>query len=112
MEAWLRAASCLAARPLDAAPRGPLGPARVAGAAVGASHPRLGRIVEAITRVLRDNGGPMPVREVHARVEALLDEPVLRSSVKATLAGHVAGQAPRFVRVARGIYRTTSDAHR
>jgi hypothetical protein len=46
----------------------------------------------------------MQARDVHARVEALLGEPVRRSSVKATLAGNLKGLDPRFVRVARGRY--------
>ncbi len=37
---------------------------------------------------------PMQARDVHARVEALLGEPVRWSSVKATLAGNVTGPAP------------------
>ncbi len=46
----------------------------------------------------------MHARDVYARVEALLGAPVRWSSVKATLAGHLKGPAPRFVRVARGRY--------
>jgi hypothetical protein len=46
----------------------------------------------------------MQARDVHTRVEALLGEPVRSSSIKATLAGHLKGPAPRFVRVARGFY--------
>lgn len=72
--------------------------------AVGASHPRQGRIIDAITRVLGEHGEPMQAREVHAGVEALLGEPVRWTSVKATLAGNLDGPAPRFVRVARGRY--------
>jgi len=46
----------------------------------------------------------MQARDVHARVETLLDEPVRWATVKATLAGNLDGPAPRFVRVARGRY--------
>ncbi len=46
----------------------------------------------------------MQARDVHARVEALLGETVRWASVKATLAGNLAGPAPRFVRLARGRY--------
>ena len=69
------------------------------------NQPRHGRIVDAVTRVLSDNHEPLQAREVHVRVEGLLDEPVLWASVKATLAGNVRGPAPRFQRVARGRYR-------
>ena len=51
---------------------------------------------------------PLQAREVHARVETLLDEPVRWASVKATLAGNVRGAAPKFVRVARGRYAIDS----
>jgi hypothetical protein len=42
------------------------------GAAIGAAHPRQGRIIDAITRVLNDQCEPMHARDVHAGVEALL----------------------------------------
>ena len=63
-----------------------------------------GRIVAAVARVLSDHPQPLQAREIHTRVEALLDQPVRWASVKATLAGNVDGAAPRFVRVARGRY--------
>ena len=47
----------------------------------------------------------MQAHDVHARVECLLGEPVRYATVKATLAGNLAGPDPRFVRVARGLYR-------
>jgi len=60
--------------------------------AVGAADPRQGRIIDAISRVLIDERGPVQARDVHARVEALLGEPVLWASVKATLAGNLTGR--------------------
>jgi hypothetical protein len=63
-----------------------------------------GRVIDAVTQVLSDHPEPLQAREVHTRVETLLDEPVRWTSVKATLAGNVDGAAPRFVRVARGRY--------
>jgi HB1, ASXL, restriction endonuclease HTH domain len=72
--------------------------------AVGAAHPRQGRIIDAISQVLSEEGDPMQARYVHAHVESLLDEPVRWATVKATLAGNLDGPAPRFVRVARGRY--------
>ena len=63
-----------------------------------------GQIIAAVARVLSDHRQPLQAREVHARVETLLDQPVRWGSVKAALAGNVNGAAPRFVRVARGRY--------
>lgn len=80
------------------------------GGAVGAAHPRQGRIIDAISQVLVDERDPLQGRDVHARVESLLGEPVRWSSVKATLAGNLDGPAPRFVRVARGRYGVPSSA--
>lgn len=78
------------------------------GGALSAAHPRHGRIIDAISRVLNEEREPMHARAVHARVEALLGESVRWASVKATLAGNLAGPQPRFVRVARGRYRAPS----
>jgi HB1, ASXL, restriction endonuclease HTH domain len=72
--------------------------------AVAAAHPRQGRIIDAISQVLSEEGDPMQARDVHAHIETLLGEPVRWASVKATLAGNLEGPAPRFVRVARGRY--------
>lgn len=74
------------------------------GRTVGTRHRRAGWIVEAIVRVLKDQGGPMQAKEVHAAVETLLGKPVRWSSVKAALAANVGGASPRFVRVAKGRY--------
>lgn len=68
------------------------------------NRPRPGRIVDAVTAVLGEDREPLQAREVHARVETLLDETVPWGSVKATLATNVRGPAPRFERVARGCY--------
>ena len=64
------------------------------GTAIVAAHPRLGRIIDAISQVLIDAGRPMQARDVHTRVEALLGEPIRWASVKATLAGNLAGPTP------------------
>jgi len=74
------------------------------GEPIGAAHPRRGRIVDAISRVLWDEGDPMQARDVHARVETLLGEPVRWTSVRATLAGNLKGPAPRFAPATRGRY--------
>jgi len=72
---------------------------------IAAQHPRAGRIIKAIVRVLAERREPMQAKEVHTAVEALLEESVRWSSVKAALAANIAGPSPRFVRVARGCYR-------
>jgi hypothetical protein len=74
------------------------------GKAVGAAHPRQGRVIDAISQVLSEKSDPMQARDVHAEVEALLGEPVRWATVKATLAGNLDDPNPRFVRVARGRY--------
>jgi hypothetical protein len=72
------------------------------------TQPRQGRIIDSVTQVLSDHHEPLQAREVHTRVEVLLDEPVRWASVKATLAGNIRGPAPRFLRVARGRYTILS----
>lgn len=93
-----------AERPTDSVGCGQIAAPTSAAGAVGAKHPRQGRIINAINGVLRDQAESMRAREVHASVEALLGEPVRWTSVKATLAGNLDGPAPRFVRVACGRY--------
>ena len=44
----------------------------------------------------------MQAKAIHSAVEALLGEPTRWASVKAALAGNIAGPFPRFVKVARG----------
>jgi hypothetical protein len=90
--------------PLTAAEGSRIGTTAPPGQAVGAKHPRQGRIINAISQVPDDEGYHMQARDVHARVETLLGEPVRWASVKATLAGNLKGPPPRFVRVARGRY--------
>jgi hypothetical protein len=65
---------------------------------------RPGWVPDAIVQVLVDRGEPMQVRDIHAAVEALVDEPVPPSSVKGALAKNVTGSSARFVRVTRGRY--------
>lgn len=45
------------------------------GEAIGAAHPRQGRIIDAISQVLIEEGDAMRARDIHARVEILLGEP-------------------------------------
>lgn len=84
-----------------------VGPERPGSSRQQRNQPRRGRIVDAVGLVLSEHGEPLGAREVHARVEALLDEPVRWASVKGTLASNVRGPAPRFLRVARGRYTTS-----
>lgn len=65
---------------------------------------RPGWVLKAIVRVLADQEEPMRAKDVHAAVEALLNEPVAWSSIKGALAANVSGASPRFVRIARGRY--------
>jgi hypothetical protein len=69
----------------------------------GRSQPGRG-IVDAVVRVLSEHDEALQARDVHARVEAMLGEPVRWATVKTSLAGNVGGPAPRFLRVARGRY--------
>lgn len=103
LEGLLDAASCGAGGRLEATQGGRVGAPVTLGAAVGAAHPRQGRIIDAIAQVLGDQGDPMKGRDVHAQVETLLGEPVRWASIKATLAGNLDGPVPRFVGVARGV---------
>lgn len=91
-----------AERSVDPARCGPVAALGSAAGAVGAKHPRQGRITAAITQVLCEWGEPMQAREVHVAVEALVGESLRWDTAKATLAGNPDGPAPRFVRVARG----------
>ncbi len=51
----------------------------------------------------------MRAKDIHAAVEALVCEPVSRSSVKGALASNVARSSGRLVRVARGRYMLTES---
>lgn len=76
---------------------------------VGTQHRRVSWVLDAVEQVLAEHGKPMQAKAVHAAVEALLGQAVSWSSVKGTLADHVAGPSPRFVRVGRGRYRLLSS---
>jgi hypothetical protein len=70
----------------------------------GSEPAGLAGVLKAIVQVLTDRGEPMRAKNIHAAVEALVGEPVPRSSVKGALASDVAGSSGRLVRVARGRY--------
>ena len=65
---------------------------------------RPGWVLKAVVQVLADRSEPMHVSDIHAALEALVGEPVPPTSVRGTLAKHVAGSLRRFVRVAPGRY--------
>jgi|SRR5271166_691029 len=94
LETLLDRASCGAETRLEATEYGRTCGPVVPEEAVGAAHPRQGRLIKAITRVLSEEGEPMQAREVHAQVETLVGEPVRWASVKATLAGNLTARPP------------------
>jgi hypothetical protein len=63
-------------------------------------------VLETVTMVLELAGEPMRAREIHAAACELAGEPLLRSSVKGTLASYASGSDPRFRRIRRGMYQT------
>jgi hypothetical protein len=65
-------------------------------------------VLETITRVLEQADRPMRVREIHAVAKHLAGQPLLRSSVKGTLAACSSGDHPRFRRVSRGVYQLSA----
>ena len=76
----------------------------------GAATPRPVRgksqpVLETILRILQEVDGPVHAREIHARAEEILGEPVSWSSMKDRLSIYSRGGAPRLRRVRRGWYR-------
>ena len=68
-----------------------------------------GQVQEAVFCVMAGAPAGMRVRDVHARVELLLGEPVSWGSVKATLNRLSKGENPKFMRIYRGRYRLVSQ---
>jgi hypothetical protein len=66
---------------------------------------KFGTVRNAIIQVLQNASTELRTRDIHARVEELLQEPVCRGSVKSYLAKGCVTNVPRFERVARGRYR-------
>jgi len=66
---------------------------------------KFGTVRDAIVQVLRDAGTELRMRDIHARVQELLQEPVCRGSVKSYLCKGCGTKAPLFERVGRGRYR-------
>jgi hypothetical protein len=66
---------------------------------------RPGWVMDAVVRVLADEGGPMRLTHVHAAVERSLGLAVSKYSVSWCLSSGVRGKEPRFERVSYGRYR-------
>jgi hypothetical protein len=64
-----------------------------------------GQVKELVAQALQGQPSGLRVRDVHARAELLLGEPVSWGSVKAALNRLSKGDNPRFVRIYRGWYR-------
>ena len=61
-------------------------------------------MLETIGRILQEADGPVHAREIHARAEEILGQPVSWSCVKDRLSIYSSGERPRFRRVRRGWY--------
>lgn len=66
---------------------------------------RPGWVIDAVVRVLADEGRPMRSTHVRAAVESLLGHSVSKDSVDSCLSSGVRGKEPRFERVSYGCYR-------
>ena len=77
---------------------------RAQGVAPDGRH-RFGTVRDAIVQVLTVEPLGLRARDVHARVELLLDESVSRSSVNSMLALRCQGENKLFNRLGRGHYR-------
>jgi len=66
---------------------------------------RPGWVIDAVVRVLTDEGRAMRSTHVRAAVESLLGHTVSKDSVDSCLSKGARGKAPRFERVAYGCYR-------
>ena len=76
----------------------------------GVSMPRPARrkpqsVLETILRILHEADGPVHARDIHARAEKILGQPVSWFSMKDRLSIYSRGDRPRFHRVRHGWYR-------
>lgn len=69
-------------------------------------------VLETILRILQEADGPLHTREIHARAEEVLGQPVSWSSVKDRLSIYSRGDRPRFRRVRRGWYTRVCGSRR
>jgi hypothetical protein len=66
---------------------------------------RPGWVIDAVVRVLADEGRPMRSTHVRASIESLLGHSVSKDSVDSCLSKGARGKQPRFERVSYGCYR-------
>src|SRR5438067_8767599 len=69
---------------------------------------RFGAVRDEIVAVLEQADGELLVREIHAGVEARLDEPVSRGSVKSYMRASSQRKAPLFEYLGKRGYRLTA----
>lgn len=65
-------------------------------------------VSDAVVEVLAEGDSELRYIEIYNAVEALLEGPVARSSVKNALASERTRKQPRFERIGRGRYRASS----
>lgn len=70
---------------------------------------KFGTVSGGVLAVLAESRVPLRFIEIHARVEALLDMPVARGSVKQCLSAEAKHRTPRFVRLKRGLYQLSGE---
>jgi hypothetical protein len=61
-------------------------------------------VLETILRILQEADGPVHAREIHARAEEILGQPVSWSCLKDRLSIYSGGDRPGFRRIRRGWY--------
>jgi hypothetical protein len=69
---------------------------------------KFGTVSSAVLAVLAEADSPLRYVEIQAKVEELLGIRVSRSSVKQFLNAESSHRRPRFERVARGLYRSST----
>jgi len=65
-------------------------------------------VLDTATLVLKQAGGQMRAREIHAAGQRLAGDALLWTSVKAALAAGATGAPRPFQRIRRGVYRLNS----
>ena len=83
---------------------------RLKAAKRGVTTPRPARrksqpVLETILRILQEADGPLHARDILARAEEILGQPVSWSSMKDRLSIYSRGERPRFHRARRGWYK-------
>jgi len=91
--------------------------ARLQAANPGVATPRPARrkpqpVLETILRILREADGPVHARDIHARAEEILRQPVSWPCVKDRLSIYSRGDRPWFRRVRRGWYARALGSQR